>query len=147
SGAGVYGRGDLPPVNEETPAAPCTAAGRDALLAEQEAVSFARSFGMRLIRLRYFNVYGPRQSPLAAGPNVRRILEAMLDGKRPVLYDHELSEQDLMFVDDAVRGCLLALDGDRVDGRVYQIALGRPTRAEDVVGRLNAILRTDLPPL
>jgi UDP-glucose 4-epimerase len=147
SGAGVYGRCDQSPVGEETPAAPCTAAGRDALLAEQEAVSFARSFGVRLLRLRFFNVYGPRQGPMAAGPNVRRILEAMLDGKRPVLYDHELPVQDLMFVDDAVRGCLLALDSDRADGRLYHIALGRNTRAEEVVARLNALLGTDLPPL
>jgi UDP-glucose 4-epimerase len=147
SGAGVYGRCDRSPVNEDASAVPCTAAGRDALLAEQEAVSFARSFGMRLIRLRYFNVYGPRQSPLATGPNVRRILESMLDGKRPVLYDHELPEQDLTFVDDAVRGCVLALDRDRANGRVYHIAHGRPVRAEEVVARLNMILGTDLSPL
>jgi len=145
--AGVYGRCEQSPVNEDDSALPCTAAGRDALLAEQEAVSFARSFGMRLLRLRYFNVYGPRQSPLSAGPNVRRILESMLDGRRPVLYDHELPEQDLMFVDDAVRGCLLALDRDRADGRVYHIALGRPIRAEELVAHLNAILGTDLQPL
>src|SRR5262249_19769564 len=113
SGAGVYGRCDQSPVNEDGRAGPCTPAGPQRLLAEQEAVSFARSFDMRLLRLRYFNVYGPRQSPLATGPNVRRILESMLDGKRPVLYDHELPEQDLMFVDDAVRGCLLTVDRDR----------------------------------
>ena len=39
-------------------------------MAEQEAVSFARSFGLGLVRLRLFNVYGPRQGPRAAGPNV-----------------------------------------------------------------------------
>jgi len=147
SGAGVYGRCDSSPVNEDTPPAPCTTAARDALLAEQEAVSFARSFGLRLLRLRFFNVYGPRQGPRAAGPNVRRVLEAMLDGKRPVLYDHELPEQDLMFVDDAIRGCLLSLDRDRADGRVYHIALGRTARAEEIIARLNAILGTDLPPI
>jgi len=147
SGAGVYGRCDQSPVGEESSPAPCTAAARDALLAEQEAVSFARSFGMRLLRLRFFNVYGPRQGPRAAGPNVRRMLEALFEGKRPVLYDHELSDQDLMFVDDAIRGCLLGLDRDRADGRVYHIALGRTARAEDVVARLKAIQGTDLHPI
>ena len=75
------------------------------------------------------------------------MLETMLDGKRPVLYDHELAEQDLMFVDDAIRGCLLGLDRDRADGRVYHIARGRTARAEDVVAHLNAILGTELPPI
>ena len=147
SGAGVYGRADRIPVAEDTPPAPCTAVGRDSLLAEQEAVSFARSFGLQLLRLRFFNVYGPRQGPRADGPNVRRILDAMLDGKRPVLYDHELPAQDLMFVEDAIRGCLLSLDQDRADGRVYHIAYGRTTNAEHVVARLNTLLGSDLPPI
>lgn len=147
SGAGVYGRCDREPVGEDAPTIPCTAAARDALLAEQEAVSFARSFGLRLVRLRFFNVYGPRQGTRADGPNVRRILEAMLDGKRPVLYDHELSDHDLMYVDDAIRGCLLSLGRDRADGRIYNIGLGRSAWAEDVVARLNTILGTDLSPI
>ncbi len=147
SGADVLARNGHGPVTEEAALAPNTPAARDTVLAEQEAVSFARSFGMRLLRLRFFNVYGPRQGPCAAGPNVRRIMETMLEGKRPVLYDHELEEMDLLYVDDAIRGCLLAVGRDRGDGRIYHIAAGRPTRAVDVVARLNRLLGTDLAPV
>lgn len=147
SGADVYGRGDRGPVTEEALAAPCTPAARDALMAELEAVSFARAYGLGLVRLRFFNVYGPRQSARAAGPNVRRILDALRAGTRPVLYDHELDPQDLVHVDDAVRGCLLAADSDRADGRVYHIASGQAVAAVDVVARLNALLEKNLAPL
>jgi UDP-glucose 4-epimerase len=142
----VYGRA-APPVAEDTPTVPALPGARDALMAEQEAVSFARSFGLPLVRLRFFNVYGPRQGLRAAGPNVRRILGALLTGKRPVLYDHELAEQDLLYVADAVRGCLMAAGQDRAAGQVYHIASGRAVRAIDVVARLNRLLGTDVPPL
>jgi UDP-glucose 4-epimerase len=142
----VYGRA-APPVTENTPPVPCLSAAKDALMAEQEALSFARSFGLPLVRLRFFNVYGPRQGLRAAGPNVRRILGALLSGKRPVLYDHELADQDLLYAADAVRGCLLAADRDRAAGQVYHIASGRAVRALDVVARLNRLLGSDIPPL
>jgi len=147
SGGEVYGRAEPARVDEETPPAPATAVARDALLAEQEAVSFARSYGIGLVRLRFFNVFGPRQGRRAPGPNVARILEAMAAGTRPVLYDHELEPVDLLYVEDAVRACLLAADSDRRDGRVYHIARGRPARAEDVVARLNVLLRSDHKPV
>jgi UDP-glucose 4-epimerase len=147
SGGEVYGRAEPARVTEDTPPAPVTAAAKDALLAEQEAVSFARSFGIGLLRLRFFNVFGPRQGRRAPGPNVGRILEAMAAGTRPVLYDHELEPVDLLYVEDAVRACLLAADSDRGDGRAYNVGRGRPARAEDVVVRLNRLLGTDLAPV
>lgn len=147
SGSEVYGRAEPARVTEENNPVPATAAGKDALLAEQEAVSFARSFGIGLVRLRFFNVFGPRQGRRAPGPNVGRILDAMTAGVRPILYDHELEPVDLMHVEDAVRACLLATGADRTDGRVYHVARGRAARAEDVVARLNVLLGTDLQPV
>lgn len=147
SGGEVYGRAPAAGVTEDTPPAPLTPAARDALLAEQEAVSFARSFGIGLVRLRFFNVFGPRQGRRAPGPNVGRLLEALAAGTRPVLYDHELEPADLLYVGDAVRACLLAAEASRSDGRVYHVARGRAVRAEEVVARLNALLGTDLLPV
>ena len=71
----------------------------------------------------------------------------MVAGKRPILYDHELGEHDLLDVNDAVRGCLLAAESDRSDGRIYNIAAGRATQTEDLVQRLNALLGTQIEPL
>ena len=147
SGGEVYGRVAEAHVTEETAPVPISMAAKEALLAEQEAESFARSFGTALVRVRFFNVFGPRQDRRAPGPNVQRILAAMTAGKRPVLYDHELEPVDLLFVDDAVRGCLLAADLGRTDGRVYHIARGRPARANDVVARLNRLLGSELVPV
>jgi UDP-glucose 4-epimerase len=143
----VYGQGHGATVEETAPLAPVSSAAREALLAEQEAVSFARSFGLGLVRLRLFNVFGPRQGLRAAGPNLRRIIEAMLAGKRPVLYDHELGEHDLLYVDDAIRGCLLAADFARPDGRVYNIGSGRSVRTQELVTAINSLLGTEIPPL
>jgi UDP-glucose 4-epimerase len=145
SGGGVYGRAEGL-VTEDTPPAPVTPAAREALAGEHDALSFAREFGTRLVRIRLFNVYGPRQGRRASGPNVQRILAAMGAGERPRLYDHQLGPADLTYVDDAVRGCLLAADRGRGDGRVYHIASGRPVSAGHVVAGFNRLFRASIAP-
>src|SRR5438270_4806296 len=72
SGGEVYGPSE-DPVTEDARPAPTVPAARDALAGEEEALSFAHTFGTRLVRVRLFNVYGPRQGRRAAGPNVQRI--------------------------------------------------------------------------
>jgi UDP-glucose 4-epimerase len=146
SAGSVYGQ-VAGKVGEDTPPAPVTPAGREAWAGELEAMSFARAFGTRLVRVRLFHVYGPREGRRAAGPNVQRILGAMASGRRPLLYEHEFGPADLMHVDDAVRGCLRAADFGRGDGRVYHIASGRMVGADDVVAILNRLLGTNLSPV
>jgi UDP-glucose 4-epimerase len=147
SSGDVYGPGPGPVTEDDAIPVPPLPMGKHALLAEQEALAFSRSFGIGLVRLRFFNVFGPRQGRKAPGPNVGRILEAMVVGTRPVLYDHELEPVDLLYVEDAIRACLLAAEEVRTDGGVFNIGRGRPAFAKDVVSRLNAHLGSDLPPV
>lgn len=146
SGAEVYGAG-ANTIDESAVSTPITTAGKEMQLAESEAVSFARSFGLGLVRLRYFNVFGPRQGPRAPGPNIGRLVESMVAGNRPVLYDHELGAHDLMDVGNAVRGCLLAADSDRQDGRIYNLAAGRAFDTLAVVQRINELIGTRIEPI
>ena len=120
--------------------------GQGALLAELEAVSFARSFGIGFLRCGTSMSLDSVRDWLPPDPTWP---DCRSDGRRqtPILYDHELGEHDLLDVNDAVRGCLLAAESDRSDGRIYNIAAGRATQTEDLVQRLNALLGTQIEPL
>ena len=141
SGGEVYGRAEPARVHEDTAAGPGHAGGQGRA---------AGRAGGRVVRPVVRDRAGPapvlqRVRPAAGppGPGARTSPASWRPwrpARRPVLYDHELEPADLLYVEDAVRGCLLAADGDRQDGRVYHIARGRPARAEDVVARLNVLL-------
>jgi nucleoside-diphosphate-sugar epimerase len=82
SSAAVYGDSDALPLAEETPLRPMSPYAVSKRVKEMYAELFTDSFGLEVVALRYFNVYGPRQRPdsmyAAAVPIFARRL---LDGK------------------------------------------------------------------
>jgi len=97
------------------------------------------------VRLRYFNVLGPRQpadSPYT--PVIPLFVNAMLDGRRPVIHGDGLQTRDFTCVEDVVQASLLAAEAPRVSGRVYNVGSGRKTTLLELVERINSMLGTDI---
>jgi UDP-N-acetylglucosamine 4-epimerase len=94
---------------------------------EELADVFSRCYGMELIGLRYFNVFGPRQDP--DGPYaavVPRFFDACLRDESPVIYGDGEQSRDFTFVSEAVGANLLAATAPAsACGRAYNIAGGR----------------------
>jgi UDP-N-acetylglucosamine/UDP-N-acetylgalactosamine 4-epimerase len=97
---------------------------------ELYAKVYADIYGMELIGLRYFNVFGPRQNP--NGPYAAVIplfAEALLNQKSPVINGDGSHSRDFTFVDNAVLANMLALftSNSKAINQVYNIACGQKT--------------------
>jgi UDP-glucose 4-epimerase len=141
----VYGWTSTRAMREEGPAEPVTRHGRAKLTGEEACMAFTRDYGLSTVRLRLFNVFGPRQadgSPVAT--EVHRLLRAMCAGRPPVLLGSPTRSWDLLYVDDAVDAHLLAAEAEHINGRAYNIARGRPVQPSQVVAVLNTLLGTRL---
>src|SRR5258708_36220061 len=95
-------------------------------------------YGLETVRLRYFNVFAPRQapdSPYAAV--VPLFIRAMLAGRSPVLHGDGLQSRDFTYIDDVIQANLLAAEAPGVSGRLYNVACGRRTTLLEIVERLN----------
>jgi UDP-glucose 4-epimerase len=141
----VYGYPSPVPLGEGDATQPLDSYGVDKLLGEQACTTCTRLYGLETVRLRYFNVFGPRQ--LAGGPYatvISRTLGAVLGGRPPLVTGG--GAEDLLYVGDVVHAILLAAEAPRVSGKVYNIARGRRTAARDVVAAINAILGTQIRP-
>jgi len=94
---------------------------------EELAEVFGSCYGLELIGLRYFNVYGPRQSP--EGPYaavIPRFLDACRSSIRPIIHGDGEQSRDFTYVDDAVQANLgAALAPAAACGRAYNVAGGR----------------------
>src|SRR3954449_561550 len=78
SSSSVYGDAESYPTREEATPRPLNPYGMTKLACEQLAYAYGRSFGLDVIALRYFTVYGPRQRP---DMFFRRVCERLLDGE------------------------------------------------------------------
>ncbi len=97
---------------------------------ELYAKVYGQLFGLELIGLRYFNIFGPRQNP--NGPYAAVIplfAEALINNKPPLIHGDGEHSRDFTFVDNAVQANVLALftKNHEAINQVYNIACGNQT--------------------
>jgi UDP-glucose 4-epimerase len=145
SSGGVYGHPNALQMKESDPVLPLSPTDYIELTGEHLCVAFSTLYGLETVRLRYFDVFGPRQSPSSAHASaIPVILKAMLAGQSPVLTDNVHRYHDFLYVDDAVHAALLAAEEKRATGKAYNIARGRPVNLLEVVAAVNEIRNTNI---
>jgi UDP-glucose 4-epimerase len=125
SSSSVYGNtGSLPRVETQAPD-PISPYAVAKLAAERFCTSFSRVYGMEIVSLRYFNVFGPRQDPTSQyAAVVPRFIRAIADGEPATIYGDGEQSRDFTFVDNVVGANLLAADAPGVGGEILNIATG-----------------------
>jgi UDP-N-acetylglucosamine/UDP-N-acetyl-alpha-D-glucosaminouronate 4-epimerase len=146
SSAAVYGESDAFPLIEETLPQPLTPYAVSKRVKEMYAELFTDSFGLEVVALRYFNVYGPRQRPdsmyAAAVPIFARRL---LDGQPATVYGDGGQSRDLINVRDVVRANLIASEHASAPGKIFNICTGIETRLLDLLDIMYELI-PDVPP-
>jgi UDP-glucose 4-epimerase len=148
SSGNVYTHRDALQVTESDPILPLSPYGFTKLTGEHQCIAFASLFGLESVRLRYFNVFGPRQSPGSPhATSIPAIVKALLAGQSPVLLGNAYEFHDFLYVDDAAHAAILAAEVGRASGKAYNIARGRSENYLGVVTSVNEILGTHIPPI
>lgn len=147
SSAAIYGNSDALPLVEETPPQPMSPYAVSKRVKEMYAELFTTSFGLEVVALRYFNVYGPRQRPdsmyAAAVPIFARRL---LDGKSVTVFGDGGQTRDLINVRDVVRANLIASERRNVPGKIFNICTGVETRLMDLLDVMYELIPNARPP-
>jgi nucleoside-diphosphate-sugar epimerase len=132
STSSVYGRystGD-----ETMPTRPISPYGVTKLAAENLCRSY-EEYGLAVVVLRYFSVYGPRQRP---DMGYHRFIAALLDQQPIAVYGDGQQMRGNTYIDDCVKATVAAL-GCPV-GEIYNLGGGETASVWDILGKLEAIL-------
>jgi dTDP-L-rhamnose 4-epimerase len=114
---------------------------------EDLAVSFGRAYSLPTFALRFFNVFGPRQSLANPYTGVAAIfLSRLLNGEAPLVFEDGRQTRDFLDVRDAARALFLALESKEGGTHVLNIGTGKPTAIADVAEALAASLALDVKP-
>lgn len=104
------------------------------LAGELYCEAFASSYDLETVRLRYFNVFGPRQDPDSPYSAVIPLFAAaLLAGKQPVIFGDGLQSRDFTFVENVVEANVCAATAEGVSGNVYNIACGESLSVLDLL--------------
>ena len=168
SSSSIYGDTPTLPKEESVTPSPMSPYALSKLTAEQAGGIFARTYGLEVYALRYFNVFGPRQDPASQySAVIPKFITLIQQGNTPTIYGDGMQSRDFTFIDNVVYANLLAAGvevgeagtragagiGGEVDGRehggsfhVLNIGCGDRYTLLDVVAALNDIMGTDVEP-
>ena len=125
SSSSVYGESRTLPKHEGLCPAPLSPYALHKLIGEQYAALFTRLYGLETVALRFFNVFGPRQSPGSQYSGVISLFTAaLLAGRAPVIHGDGGQTRDFTYVSDVARGVLQACAAPAAAGRVVNVARG-----------------------
>lgn len=136
SSSSVYGDTDIPAKTEAAEPEPRSPYAASKLAGEQYVLAFARAGVFEGVALRYFNVFGPRQTPGSAyAAVIPNFLQAALKGCAAELYGDGKQTRDFIYVENVVDANILAATtpAERANGWVVNVGAGRRTSLLDLI--------------
>ncbi|MFH0863358.1 MAG: SDR family NAD(P)-dependent oxidoreductase [Candidatus Altiarchaeota archaeon] len=116
------------PTPEEKPLRPTSVYAIGKRDHEELFLSVGKAYGIPSVALRYFNVFGPRQSLSNPYTGVCAIFQSNIKNDNPpVIYEDGLQTRDFIDVRDIVRANMIALESSKADYEMFNVGSGRPT--------------------
>ncbi len=138
SSSSVYGNAERVPFSEDDPVdRPISPYAATKRAGELICHTYHHLFGLGIVALRFFTVYGPRQRPDLA---IHKFTRALSEARRIPFFGDGSSERDYTYIDDAVDGVCRALDRvasqDGASFEILNIGASRTVRLSDLVSQL-----------
>jgi len=133
SSCAIYGDDPDLPKQENMNPNPQSPYAVQKLTGEYYARLYFELYGLETVCLRYFNVYGPKQDPSSPYSGVISIFMTKASDKRvPLIYGDGNQYRDFIFVKDVVNANLLAANGSKAMGKIFNIGTGRYVRINEL---------------
>jgi nucleoside-diphosphate-sugar epimerase len=128
SSSAVYGNSEVLPNVETMPLSPLSPYADSKVAVEKYIRSFSEDYGISVVGLRYFNVFGKNQDPSSSYAAVIPVfISGFLKGEQITIYGDGEQTRDFVFVDNIVQANIKAAKQLRTDvnGRSFNIGSGK----------------------
>lgn len=141
----TYGDSKQLPKVEENIGRPLSPYAVTKYVNELYADVFAKTYGMQLVGLRYFNVFGRRQDPDGAyAAVIPKFVKSLIAMQSPIVNGDGSFSRDFTYIDNVILANQLAATTENADAinTVYNVAYGQQTSLNELITILKALLST-----
>ena len=147
SSSSVYGERDSFPEKESEVAKPISPYAATKLIVEQYSYVFSKLYNMEIVNLRYFNVYGPRQSlDDEYAVVVPKFINCLLNNENPPIYGNGEQERDLIYVDNVVDINVQCLEKNNIGPEIFNVGSGVPNSVNNLFKNIKEITKSTAEP-
>jgi UDP-glucose 4-epimerase len=142
----AYGETPVLPKREDMTPMPLSPYAVSKLAGEHYMKVFASMYGLETVSLRYFNVFGPNQTPAGAyAAAIPRFIDAALAGRSIRIFGDGEQTRDFCYVENVVQANLLAAStAKKLNGQVVNIAGARRVGLNDLCRELSRCMGREL---
>jgi len=138
----AYGDSQVLPKTESMVPLPKSPYAATKVAGEAMLRSWAGSYGIDTVSLRYFNIFGPRQSANSSyAAVIAAFAKALLGGQNPQIHGDGSQSRDFTYVDNAVHANLLAAQAlQPLDGETINVACGERVTVSELASKMATLL-------
>jgi nucleoside-diphosphate-sugar epimerase len=141
SSSSIYGDTPTLPKHEEMNPHPLSPYALQKYVGEQYCRLFHELYGLDTISLRYFNIFGPKQDPNSLySAVIPKFIDALVHDRPPTIFGDGEQSRDFTYIENVVQANLLAMSAQRLHGEAINIACGKRTSLNQLLGILKEIL-------
>lgn len=136
SSSSVYGDQEKLPLVETMTPNPMSPYALHKLIGEQYCTLYHKIYGLEVISLRYFNVYGPKQNPTGGYANlIPKLIYLISHNQSPTINNTGKQTRDFAYVNDVVEANVLACETTNKEcfGQAFNVGSGTAYSVNDVV--------------
>ena len=138
SSAAVYGDEPTQPKNENSITKPISPYGYEKLIGEQYMKLYSELYGVETVSLRYFNVYGERQSATSDYSGVISIFEKKFKNDEiPNIYGDGEQYRDFVYVKDVAKANIKAMNTPNITGQIFCVGTSQKVSINNLLKVLN----------
>jgi UDP-glucose 4-epimerase len=138
SSAAVYGDEPTQPKNELSKTKPISPYGYEKLIGEQYMKLYSDLYNVETVCLRYFNVYGERQSATSDYSGVISIFDNKFKNNEvPNIYGDGEQYRDFVYVKDVVIANIKAMNTQNIEGEIFCVGTSIKTSINDILICMN----------
>jgi UDP-glucose 4-epimerase len=144
SSAAIYGDEPTQPKNEQSISKPISPYGLEKLMGEQYMKLYNERYGLETIVLRYFNVYGQRQSATSDYSGVISIFDKLFsEDKCPNIYGDGEQYRDFVYVKDVANANIKAMNNGNIIYDTFCVGTARKVSIHDLFNIMNKKYKKD----
>lgn len=132
------------PTSEDKPLFPTSVYAFSKKNQEDLALLIGKTYNIPTVALRYFNIYGPRQSLSNPYTGVCAIFSSMIKNNHsPIVYEDGLQSRDFVSVNDIVRANIFVMNNSKADYRAFNVGTGKATSILEIAQILIKLYKKD----
>src|SRR3989338_4616731 len=140
STSAIYENEKVFPLRETTLCQPTLMYSLSKKHAEEVCRSYQKLYGMDIVILRFFNTYGPHMDFRRPNPPlISYIIQCLLNKETPILHSDGQQARDIIYVDDVIALCEMALTNKKVKNQIFNVGSGKTYTIQEIY---NAVAKT-----